>query len=525
MARPKKQPEIATVSESVGKPNVSVSAIKEQYEKEEQKRRENYATAKDAIKTLRDISTIIKNRTITATDKEKIKSYLTSNIGSSGSSLIKASRYLYYRSQVYNRLVHFYADMYSLECRSVTPKYNFTSGLDQDCLKQFNDTLDFLDIMNIKGTMNEVLLNLWIEDASFNLYFHDNEGALFYRIEPEECIFDTKYMKGSWTPGLGFAIDMSKWKSKARQELIEWLGSPLKEMWDEYQRTNIKYIHVPDEYSAAFKFRMDLWDSVMPPLLAMFVQLANLNDLVDVQADADELSVFKLIYYPLKILNGGKTDDFEVTPDLAIDYFNRLVEDALPPNVSAAPIPGDELKVIDFSNTVNSDVDRVEQSQSQILGSTGGAGALLDAQRAINNTALINAALKNETAYALSSVLPQIEGFTNRMLDFNVTNPCKVTYFPVSIYTKEDFRKTILESLQYSYMYRLQYGTLLGFTERETLSSLMFESQVLKLQDLMMYPLQSSYTMTGEETGEVGQGAPEKDPEELTPSGDRSRNK
>jgi hypothetical protein len=53
----------------------------------------------------------------------------------------------------------------------------------------------------------------------------------------------------------------------------------------------------------------------------------------------------------------------------------------------------------------------------------------------------------------------------------------------------------------------------------------MFESQVLKLQDLMMYPLQSSYTMTGEETGEVGQGAPEKNPEELTPSGDRSRNK
>ena len=320
-------------------------------------------------------------------------------------------------------------------------------------------------------------------------------------------------------------MDMSKWKTDSRQKIIEQLGSPLKEMYDEYERTGIKYVHVPDEYSAAFKLRMDLWDSIIPPFIAMFSQLANLNDLVDIQADADELSIFKLIYYPLKILNGGKTDDFEVTPDLALQYFNRMVEQALPSNVSAAPIPGDELKVIDFSNDTTTDIDRVEQSQSQILGSAGGAGALLDAQRAINNTALINAALRNETAYALSSILPQIESFTNRMLKLNVSKPCHVSYFPVSIYTKEDYRKTLHEAKQYSFSMRLAYATLLGFSEKQTLAALHFEQDVLGLHEIMKYPLQSSYTMTGEEEkGEVGQGAPEKDPTTLTPSGDRSRN-
>jgi hypothetical protein len=100
-----------------------------------------------------------------------------------------------------------------------------------------------------------------------------------------------------------------------------------------------------------------------------------------------------------------------------------------------------------------------------------------------------------------------------------------VSYFPVSIYTKEDYRKTLLEANQYSFSMRLAYSTLLGITERQTLSALHFEQDVLGLHNLMKYPLQSSYTMTGEETGEVGQGAPEKNPEELTPSGDRSRNK
>ena len=506
--------EVTAVSGNIGKPSMSVAAIKEQYELEEQRRKKNYENAKEAaVKYLRELDKAIKNRDIATTNREKIKRFLTENIGGRSRDLIRASRYLYYRSQIYHKLVHFYADMYCLECRNVTPPYDFTFGVDsKKALKQFNDTLNFLDIMNLKNNFSEVLLNLWIEDASFNLFFHDNTGALFYRIEPDEAIFDSKYMNG---PGLGFAIDMSKWKTPARQKLIEQLGSPLKEMYQEYERTNIKYVHVPDQYSAAFKLRLDLWDSIIPPFIAMFSQLANLNDLVDIQADADELSIFKLIYYPLKILSNGKTDDFEVTPDLALEYFNRMVEEALPSNVSAAPIPGDELKVIDFGNDTTKDIDRVEQSQSQILGGTGGAGALLDAQRAINNTALINAALKNETTYALSSVLPQIESFTNRMLKFYVSNPCHVSYIPVSIYTKEDYRKTLLESLQHGYGYRLSYGTLLGFTEKSTMAHLAFSQDVLGLHDIMMHPLQSSYTMTGNsEKGEIGQGAPEKPAEE-----------
>lgn len=517
-----KKPEVTTVSEPVGKPNLSVNEIKDIYQHDWERQQRNYANAKDAVKYLRDLSKSIKSRTIETTDREKVRQFLTGNIGGNGKCLIKASRYLYYRSQIYNKLVHFYADMYCLECRSVTPQFDFTKGMmSQDALKQFNDTLNFLDIMNLKNNFNEVFINLWIEDASFNLFFYDKTGSMFYRIEPDECIFDSKYMIG---PGLGFAMDMSKWKSPERQLLIEQLGSPLKEMWDEYKRTGIKYVHVPDKYSAAFKLRLDLWDSVIPPIIAMFGQLANLNDLTDIQADADELSIFKLIYYPLKILNGGKTDDFEVTPDLALDYFNRMVQEALPANVSAAAIPGDELKVIDFSNNTTQEIDRVEQSQSQILGSAGGAGALLDAQRAINNTALINAALKNETAYALSSILPQIESFTHRILLFNVKSPCKVTYFPVSIYTKEDYRKNLLEMCQYSYAMRLALGTFMGFSERETVSALHFEQDVLGLHDIMKYPLQSSYTMTGEEEkGEVGQGAPTKPDDQLSPSGDRSR--
>ena len=42
----------------------------------------------------------------------------------------------------------------------------------------------------------------------------------------------------------------------------------------------------------------------------------------------------------------------------------------------------------------------------------------------------------------------------------------------------------------------------------------------------MKYPLQSSYTTSNDgEVGTVGEGAPEKDVTELSPEGERSRNK
>jgi hypothetical protein len=74
-------------------------------------------------------------------------------------------------------------------------------------------------------------------------------------------------------------------------------------------------------------------------------------------------------------------------------------------------------------------------------------------------------------------------------------------------------------------MSRLALGTLYGMSERATLASIHFEQEVLGLQNLMTYPLQSSYTQTtaNDPSSEDG-GRPKKDEGDLSESGDRSRN-
>ena len=523
-----KQP-VATVKNSVGKQNQSVAAIREQFKLEEERQIKMYANAKEdkVMRTIRDISQNATIPSITTTNKDMIKGYLTGNIYANAKNLINASRYLFYRSPIYNKMIYTIAGMYCLDCRMLTPDYSFVKGMDfNQALKQYDDTLNFLDILNLQNNMNPVLVNTWVDDISFNLFFKDDDGSTFWHIDPNEAIIDSIYMyRGGWCYGM--ALDLSKWRSSQKQALIEWLGEPLVSMWKEYERTGIKYVHVPAEYSMVLKFHTDMMDSIIPPLLHNLMPLANLNDLTDTQASADQLSYYKMIYLPLPTMSSAKNpDEFEVTPDLAIDYFKVATDNAIPDGISSAVIPGKELKTIDFSDNVSEDVNRVENSQQQILGSAGGIGALLNGNKLVNNSALIKAALKSESAYVLNSILPQIETWTNLQLYMNVSKPCKVNLLPITIHTKEDYQKSMLEANQYSFSYRLAYGTLMDISERETMASLLFETQVLKLQDLMQYPLQSSYTTSNDgKKGEIGEGAPEKDVTELSPEGERSRNK
>lgn len=474
---------------------------------------EKFANAKDSIRTLRDV-TKTTTRNISSIDKESLKAYF-SNVGTSEKGMRTTARYMYYRSNILFRLVNWYADMWDLNCRKVIPPYTLTKENNDDkMLKSFQNTLDILDRMDLQGNMTELFINIYREDVVYAIKYLDDTGMFFYVLDPDECIIDTRYS----TSDFGFAMDMSKWRTNQRQKIIEYLGSPLSDMYSEYESTNVKYIHCPDEYATCFKFRTDIWDTVVPPFVSLFLQLAALEDLVDIQAEADALSIYKLIYLPLKVLSGSKeSDNFEVTPDISLEYFNRMLG-AIPENVGAAVVPGDELKYIDFSKTVDSDTSSVEQASNQIL-QTAGGGAVINSNN-ITSTAAFNAWLKSETEFAMSTLLPQIKGWVNRMIAYDVSNPSKVDFLPVSVYTRESYAESLLKSCQYSFANRLAYNSCLGVSEKETIAMLHFENEVLKLPDIMQFPLSSSFTQTGEETG----GAPQKDDGELTESGDRMRN-
>lgn len=518
--------ETSTSSASKRKKNQSVSAIREIAKRESERAQLNYEKGKDALKLLRGDSAYSPPKISTYT-KEKIQGYLQ-NISSGEVNLRNAMHYMYYRSQILFRIINWYASIWDLRCRKVVPRYDLIKDNPSDkMMKSLNDTLDMLDLYKIHENMYAPLLRCYLDDIVYFLWYTDDCGSFPYILNPDWCRICGEYSYGG---DLAFEVDMSKFQGKHWQEVIESLGSPLKEMYAEYKRNSKSWIRVPDNYAGCFKFRREDLDHIVSPFVPLLQQVAGLSDLEDIQAIADEQSILKLIVYKIKTLSGAKSsDDWEITPDLALEYFEKAKKGGLPDYVSAIPILGDGLDIIDFSkSSADTQADRLKNAQSNVMNVSGG-GAVLSANN-ITSTAAFNAWMKSESEFAISSLMPQITGFVNRMLSYDVSNPCKVDFFEVTVLTKDEFRKSLLELNQYSFSTRLSLGTLYGFSEKDTLATLYVETELFKLPEKMIYPLQSSFTSTGSQqdgyTPETGQGRPTiEDPGELTPEGDRSRNR
>ena len=507
-----------------GRPAQSIAAIREIAQRENERAKENLAKGEEAIKWLRGDANYRPAR-INPYTKENIQKMLQ-NISGNEVNLRKAMHYMFYRSQIMYRIINWYAGIWDLRCRKVTPKYDLVKSNDpQKTLKSLNDTFNILDRFKIHENMFAPLLRCYLDDVVYFIWFQDDTGAFPYILNPDWCRICGRFID---TGDLIYEVDMSQYRGEYYQELIKSLGSPLVEMYKEYERTKKNWIRMPEEYCGCFKFRISDLDNVISPFIPVAQQVAGLSDLEDIQAIADEQSIFKLIIYSIKTLSGSKvSDDWEITPDLCLQYFKKMKE-YFPNYVAAAPVLGDGLEVVDFSkNSADTEVDRVKNAQNNILNVSGG-GAVLSSNN-ITSTAAFNAWMKSESEFAISSLMPQVKAFVNRMIGYELKNPCKVDFFELTILTKDDFREKLLTACQYSFSYRLALGTLYGFSEKETLASMYVENELLGLQNKMIYPLQSSFTSTGEReegyTPETGQGRPEIPDDELSPKGEESRNR
>ena len=477
---------------------------------------ERFEEANKAIKQLRDVSKTY-TKTISTFDKETLRTYLSA-IGSNESNLRNLSWYLYYRSQVYARIVNFYANMPDLDSRSVIPAYDLTKGGDSTkMLKSFNDTLDVLDNMRVQSEFYNVFLTCFIQDVFYGIVFYDDTGIFIFPWPADYAKITGKYMTGDFA----WAADVSY--LNRYQELLEYMPDPLQTMFNEYQSSRQKWQPVPDEYAMCIKFRSEDYQSIIPPFVPIFEALINLADLEDVQAVAAEQQIYKLLWLELETISGSKNiDDWKVDPSLVVSYYNKMINDALPDYISAAIVPG-KLNEISFPDDQTSDTSKVASATETVLNTAGGAEILNGAT--INNTYAFKMASIQNTEYAISSLLPQAQSWTNRFLSYQLANPARVKFLPLSVYTKDDYRDKLLESAQNGLPTVLALNTLNGFSEKETLALNFLEQDVLGLSEKLR-PLQTSYTQSGTEDGytsEVGQGAPEKDAGDLSDSGERSR--
>lgn len=478
----------------------------------------NYAAALDPLKQLRDV-TKSSSRRIQSLTKENIITYLQSPI-SNEANLRNASFYIFYRNQVYQRIILYFSTLFCLEARSIIPKYDLIKpDSDDKILKSFNDTAKMLGAWNINNEFLKVIITCMIQDVSYNCAYYDDTGLYLLPLPADYCKIYAQYPDGSFA----FMVDMSYFRG-TNNWLIEAWGEPFASMYRAFETegNNGRWQPMPDEFAAAFKFRNYDYETVIPPFSGILGDMINLNDIFDNQKIADDAEIYKLIYLKLKTITGAKmADEWAVDPSVAIEYFRRLIDEALPDYMSAAIVPGnDDLGVIDFSNTDKaSESNKVLKATKSILNTSGGAQILNSAE--ISGTTAFNAAIRADTEFALSSLLPQIEGWFNRIIENVVSNPSFIKFYHVGRLTRDDFRKEMLENAQYSLPAKLAIMSLSGLDPLHVMSLNHLEEDILDLGEKFNDPLRSSYTSSSYYRG----GRPVSDDGSLTDDGEASREK
>ena len=486
------------------------SELKQWYE---DKARKSFESAENGLKKLRDPQKSTVYRNISNYNKETIKTYLK-NISSNEKNLRNLSRYLFYRSHIYFRLVKYYASQADLSIRSVIPNYSLTEENNKDEITQsYYDTLKVLNEMNLQYEFFKVYVTALVEDVFYGCaYYTEGEGMFILPIDPDYAKITGFFLDGSYA----FSVNMTYFRSK--QDLLEFYGSPFTEMYSAYESTGEQWQLLDPQYSVCVKFRAENWETIVPVFASMFIDLISLLDLADIQAVVDEKQIYNLVWMEMETFNNsGVPNDFKVDPEqVTIPYWNKMTSEALPDYVSYALVPG-KINKMSFADDQASDVNKIQKATENILNTSGGAQILNSAT--ISGSTAFAGSMAADAEFALSSVIPQTQIIVNRLLSYYVSNPCKVRFFEVSIFTKDTFKKSILESAQYGLPTKLMLNNMNGFSELDTLALNFLEEDCLQLSTKFV-PLQSSYVQSGN-TG----GGQTKDDDEISDAGEASRDK
>lgn len=470
-----------------------------------------FESASNAVKQLKDYTKTSYRRTRTF-NKELLRQYLL-NISGNEKNLRELSRYLTFRSQVYYRLQNYCANMFVLDARQVIPDVDLTRNNNvKKVKKNYYETLRLLDKMGLQYEMFKAIITCFREDAFFGCVYFDPSSELKHSmfilpLNPDYCKIVGTYPNGEFA----FAFDCSYFRGNL--DLLEFWGEPFDEMYNQYVRDNQKWQLMPEKYSCCLKFRAEDWEVILPPFVGMFNALINLQDLEDIQAVADEQEIYKLIVAEMPTIKGtNQPDDFAVNPNLAVDYFNKLL-DAIPSYADAVitPIP---LDTITFNQDAANDTTKVQKATETVLNTSGGSQILNSAS--ISGAEAFRFATKSDSLFSISSLLPQIERFVNRILGFYMKKPAIVKFFKVSAFDVDKLRDDLLEGAQYGLPNQLAVNTLNQISENNTMRLNYLEQEVLKIGELFK-PMNSSYTSSYRD------GTSEKDESELTDEGERTR--
>lgn len=423
--------------------------------------------------------------------------------------LIEICRYLAGVSQHFRRLYEYFGKM-SMLSYIVLPYKLDEKNFDKELfVKQYKNTIDRLEVMNIKNEFGKVIDTMFREDVVY-CYEYSTKDSYFIKLMPYQYCRITSIIDGVF----GYSFDFSYFDKYPKK--LKMYGEEFQLKHELYKNTKdkkkLRWQEIDSKKSFALKLS-DSIDYVIPMFANLIPFLYDIEDIKQLDKSKQEMDNYKLLMMRLELDDDG---------NYKIDYseykkFYDMIASVLPKNIGIGMSISD-IKDFTFerSGTAN-EISAYSQAQKDFWDSAGVNASIFTGDT--STAAAINAGLNSDQSLVFY-VHRMIERVINRKLKQDSGKyKFKINILDVTRYNQKEYIDNLIKVSTYGTPIKLAICSALGYTPSDTYSMTVLED-VLDIVN-KWEPLKSSNTLSGDSNDEGGR--PQKDEDELTASGEQAR--
>ena len=412
------------------------------------------------------------------------------------SAIRELSRYYYRTNGRYRNNINFLASLFLYDT-VVTPIYEVGKGSKAQIIKAFYNACSFVEALDVKTTLARITRE-WLKSGIYYGILQEYGNKVVIQDLPSEYC-RTRYKDFNNLSILEFNITYFVTKyddEKMRDAAVANFPPAIQKGWKDWKAHKLDnpWIMVPASAGGVvFCFAED----ATPLLIAAIPDLAKMKDAVGREEKRDENELYKLLIQKMPISTDGHlVFELDEVAQIHAGVANMLQD---LDTVDVLTTFGDTtLENVQDSSAATQANNRIEKYSDNAWDSLGSSKLFFNA----DNSSSLAYVIKR-----LESVMQDYINVYATWIKFLINSRFSRTglnfdfeILPTTKFNIKDYVGYYLQQAQFGYP-RMRVGAALGVKQRNLVSAIDFENEMLNLDEKMI-PLMSSYTQTGNENSD-----------------------